>query len=69
MLQASQFIDSYSETTLHREGDLRLDMITSIVEGGRSGVCPTVYFQVFEKDVRVGKYYMLEDAIAEFNQR
>lgn len=50
-------------------GEITIDMITEIVDGGRSGIVPKTYFEVFERRVRVGKYNNLEDAVNDYNGR
>jgi hypothetical protein len=50
-------------------GEITIDMITEIVDGGKSGIVPKIYFEVFERRVRVGKYNKLEDAVNDYNGR
>jgi hypothetical protein len=50
-------------------GEITIDMITEIVDGSRGGIVPKVYFEVFERGVRVGKYNKLEDAVIDYNGR
>lgn len=50
-------------------GEIRIDMITEIVNGGRAGIVPRTYFEIWERRVKVNTYDILEDALNDYNGR
>ena len=50
-------------------GEIRIDMITEIVDVGRAGIVPRTHFELFERNVKVSNYDKLEDAVNEYNGR
>lgn len=50
-------------------GEIRIDMITEIVNEGRAGIVPKTYFEVWERTVKINTFDILEDALNDYNRR